>query len=228
MRSIQRGISALFLVVTVLVIATAVTISYFTFYLDAKKTKQASVTSFEDCAKLYPVIESYPEQCNTPDGKHFTRQLSEEEKQRTVSHLESVLSMGESSDWKTFTNDIYKFSYQYPGTWIFEETKNTNELLKHEFIVKDRALTEVIVVITKDKGYFEGLSEPILSKKSYNGGMLTIYETAFDGVAGTKFTKRAVIKKGDLYYVFLLRSLMDNKEEVREIFNNFMDRVVID
>ncbi len=30
------------------------------------------VNSFEECAALYPVMESYPEQCNTPDGKHFT------------------------------------------------------------------------------------------------------------------------------------------------------------
>ena len=29
------------------------------------------VDSFEECAKLFPVMESYPEQCNTPDGQHF-------------------------------------------------------------------------------------------------------------------------------------------------------------
>ncbi|MFA6492629.1 MAG: hypothetical protein WCV58_00565 [Patescibacteria group bacterium] len=33
----------------------------------------APVTNFEECAKLYPVIETYPEQCKTPDGKSFTK-----------------------------------------------------------------------------------------------------------------------------------------------------------
>lgn len=33
------------------------------------------VNSFEECVKFYPVMESYPEQCNTPDGKHFTNPI---------------------------------------------------------------------------------------------------------------------------------------------------------
>jgi hypothetical protein len=35
--------------------------------------KPASINSYADCvAAGYPILESYPEQCNTPDGKHFT------------------------------------------------------------------------------------------------------------------------------------------------------------
>lgn len=34
------------------------------------------ITSFEECAKQYPVLASYPAQCKTPDGKSFTRDLS--------------------------------------------------------------------------------------------------------------------------------------------------------
>lgn len=37
---------------------------------------QTSITSFEECAKLYPVMESYPEQCKTPDGRTFVRDIS--------------------------------------------------------------------------------------------------------------------------------------------------------
>ena len=32
----------------------------------------APVANFEECAKIYPVLETYPEQCKTPDGKSFT------------------------------------------------------------------------------------------------------------------------------------------------------------
>lgn len=32
------------------------------------------INSFEDCAAAgYPIQESYPEQCTTSDGRHFTR-----------------------------------------------------------------------------------------------------------------------------------------------------------
>lgn len=34
----------------------------------------SSINSFEECAEHYPIMESYPEQCATPDGKHFTKQ----------------------------------------------------------------------------------------------------------------------------------------------------------
>jgi hypothetical protein len=34
------------------------------------------IDSFEDCARAgYPIAESYPEQCFTPDGKSFTRSI---------------------------------------------------------------------------------------------------------------------------------------------------------
>jgi hypothetical protein len=32
------------------------------------------ISTFSECAKLYPVLESYPEQCNTPDGQHFVKE----------------------------------------------------------------------------------------------------------------------------------------------------------
>jgi len=35
-----------------------------------------SIYSFEECAAAgYPVMESYPRQCNTPDGKHFVEEI---------------------------------------------------------------------------------------------------------------------------------------------------------
>ena len=36
-------------------------------------TKVGTVSSFADCAAKYPVMESYPEQCRTPDGRIFTK-----------------------------------------------------------------------------------------------------------------------------------------------------------
>jgi len=40
----------------------------------------AQIDSFEDCAQAgYPIMESYPEQCATPDGRSWTRELEPEE-----------------------------------------------------------------------------------------------------------------------------------------------------
>src|SRR3989344_769462 len=39
----------------------------------AKQKRVLSVNSFEQCALAgYPIMESYPEQCRTPDGRTFT------------------------------------------------------------------------------------------------------------------------------------------------------------
>lgn len=46
------------------------------------RIKTENISSFEECkAAGYPIMESYPEQCATPDGKHFVRQLLPTERQ---------------------------------------------------------------------------------------------------------------------------------------------------
>ena len=37
-----------------------------------------TIASFEDCAKVYPVMESYPAECKTEDGKTFTQDVGNE------------------------------------------------------------------------------------------------------------------------------------------------------
>ena len=46
----------------------------FVFWQNSQKI--ASISSFEECANAgYPIMESYPEQCTTPDGRSFTQEL---------------------------------------------------------------------------------------------------------------------------------------------------------
>ena len=41
----------------------------------AKQKRALSVQSFEDCALAgYPILETYPEQCRTPDGRLFVNE----------------------------------------------------------------------------------------------------------------------------------------------------------
>ncbi len=47
-------------------------------YCSEKKQACVLITNYEECVDAgYPVLESYPEQCKTPDGKTFVRVLSE-------------------------------------------------------------------------------------------------------------------------------------------------------
>jgi hypothetical protein len=43
-------------------------------------SQDVSINSYEDCAAAgYPILESYPEKCQAPDGRTFTRKLTDEE-----------------------------------------------------------------------------------------------------------------------------------------------------
>ncbi|MDO8424043.1 MAG: hypothetical protein Q7S54_00340 [bacterium] len=50
------------------------------YYLgfDQGYEKDRAINSFEECALAgYPIMESYPEQCRTPDGRNFVRVIDE-------------------------------------------------------------------------------------------------------------------------------------------------------
>ena|SRR3989344_2512281 len=48
-------------------------------FLVPERAMQAVITNFEECAAAgNPVMESYPRQCNTPDGGHFVEVLPSE------------------------------------------------------------------------------------------------------------------------------------------------------
>ncbi len=42
------------------------------------QTRPVKINSFEECAQRYPVMESYPEQCRTPSGDLFVRDIGNE------------------------------------------------------------------------------------------------------------------------------------------------------
>lgn len=45
--------------------------------LSKNELPQPVITNFEECAKAgYPILETYPEQCRTPDGRSFTKSIN--------------------------------------------------------------------------------------------------------------------------------------------------------
>ena len=51
----------------------------------AQTVTEEMIGSFEECAAAgYPVMESYPEQCRTPEGQLFVREIPEEVEKETT------------------------------------------------------------------------------------------------------------------------------------------------
>ena len=114
----QRGYSLIILIVVFGVLA--VISGGFYFYLESKKV---IIDSFEDCAKKYSVMESYPEQCRTPDGRLFVSKLIDEEKSKLMPSEDVPSQNGFAQDpanslsnWVTYTNSKSRYTVKLPKT----------------------------------------------------------------------------------------------------------------
>ena len=58
-------------IVAIVLVILLAAIAYFVFNVYTVK----QINSFAECAKRYPVLTSYPAQCNTPDGRHFVEPI---------------------------------------------------------------------------------------------------------------------------------------------------------
>lgn len=77
-------------------------------------TPAKEITSFEECvAAGNPVMESYPEQCTTKDGKHFTHNVGNEIEKMGKIRLTSPRPGDTVSSPLTITGEAR-------GTWMFE------------------------------------------------------------------------------------------------------------
>lgn len=60
------------------------------FIARSQTRKVINITNFEECATAgYPIMESYPEQCRTPDGRTFTRIIDPQ-----ITPFEQALTLG--------------------------------------------------------------------------------------------------------------------------------------
>jgi hypothetical protein len=75
----------------ILILAIGLAAGYwFGYDIGYEKAQRNTINSFEECAAAgYPVQESYPGVCRTPDGRSFTQQASEPAK-KTVGKQEAL------------------------------------------------------------------------------------------------------------------------------------------
>lgn len=76
LRSMKK--SLLYSILTVFIIFSLLN-AWQTFYGSLKPTVKKFITSFDECAAAgYPILESYPERCITPQGQSFTQDIGNE------------------------------------------------------------------------------------------------------------------------------------------------------
>lgn len=118
----MRGFSSVLLIFVVVILAVGGIGSYY-FY---NQQKIQSISSFEECAKYFPVLEAYPEQCKTPDGKYFIRELTEEEKQKLALNVEPLPQANDVVGWKTYKDQDISLIYPDGFDVYTNETDFTN------------------------------------------------------------------------------------------------------
>jgi hypothetical protein len=69
----QRG-----LILVVVIFLILVSIGFLLVFDIGRKPPEVAIADFEECVRAgYPIMESYPRQCRTPDGQSFTEVISE-------------------------------------------------------------------------------------------------------------------------------------------------------
>ncbi|OHA58281.1 MAG: hypothetical protein A2571_03440 [Candidatus Vogelbacteria bacterium RIFOXYD1_FULL_44_32] len=74
----------------------------------------SEINSFEDCVDAgYPILESYPEQCQTADGRSFTRDIG------NANELTNLIVLDSPRPGERVTSPL-TITGQARGTWYFE------------------------------------------------------------------------------------------------------------
>lgn len=97
-----------------------------------KRAAVKEISSFKECvAAGYPILESYPPQCTTPDGKTFTGKLNDQEskKIKTYSDSDEVIEVqrGEKFQIALASNPTTGYG------WEFEINPNLISLINQTF-----------------------------------------------------------------------------------------------
>jgi len=179
-----------------------------------QKSAVEQISSFEECARAgYPVLESYPEQCRTPNGESFTRQIPNQQNLQQETVEESGLSFQYPTDLlyrkEIADNDgnirtvgffLTKGSEQNPEYQMYGLYENYRNATKDDL---ERAKTEM---------------DPTTIKEVNIGG----YKGIEGLITGPKTRHITIILKDDkLFSISTLLPTEDNKSITEQILSTF-------
>ncbi len=178
------------------------------YYLDQKKLN--SITDFESCAQAgYPVMESYPGRCITPDGRSFTQILSKEEQKK-------LLPPDETADWKTYKGETTytsdgssMFTIKYPPSWVLEK----NRLHSSGKIPKEGEYIEGDIIFALGSGG-RGTPPP-QEQKEFPAGKFDYYWK--DGMVFANLTKNNIS-----YIFYVYGGFGEDEAKYKKIFDQML------
>jgi len=93
---------------------------WFGFFRDSKEMTVVNILSFEDCVEVgYPILESYPRQCKTTDGRTYTEEIPEK---ITYENSSTDLIVVELPFPGAVTGKEFSVIGKARGYWFFEAT----------------------------------------------------------------------------------------------------------
>ena len=102
------------IILIILIIVVFVVISLLFDLFNREPTPPIAVSNFKDCAAAgYPVMESYPRQCRTPQGKNFVEDVGGELQKDNLIRLESPRP-------NTLVDSPLNITGMARGYWFFE------------------------------------------------------------------------------------------------------------
>lgn len=100
-----------------LIIVVVLGLAYYLFFFVTRSDKQP-ILNFADCLKAgLPIMESYPRQCKTPDGRNFVEELTNK---ITYFNSSADLIMVELPFPGAVVGKDFSVIGQARGTWFFE------------------------------------------------------------------------------------------------------------
>lgn len=79
----------------------------------------AEPTTFEECAALYPVMESFPRQCRTPGGALFVEEVDQPPAQSATPGIPNLITVTSPTSGQQISSPL-TITGEARGTWYFE------------------------------------------------------------------------------------------------------------
>lgn len=133
-------------------IITIIILAIFGFLYFKESRHVSTINSFEDCADNgYPIMESYPRQCMTPDGRSFTEDISNDEENTNEESIDNFIRVEEPKAGAKVTSPLVVRG-EARGTWFFEASfpvrlvlENGDELVAKPAQAEGEWMTEEFV-----------------------------------------------------------------------------------
>lgn len=167
------------------IIIILITVLGFLIWWQSNKEKPIPITNFEECVKAgNPVMESYPRQCNSKKGEHFSENIGNELEKENFIHINSprpnesikspLIIKGEARGNWFFEASFPIFLTDWDGKIIAQSIATA----KSDWMTDNFIPFEATLVFSMDTNIYSNKGTLILKKDNPSG--LSQYDDALE------------------------------------------------